>query len=73
MNWDHINVWLYGIFMAMVGGIGYLVRVIFTNQVQVQLLKEKLDLQDMYRMERDLKLDSQLTELRSDIKTLMRK
>ncbi len=72
MNWDHFNMWLYGIITSMVAGIIYLVRMVFTNNTQIQLLKQQLILQHASLERRDDKIDSQLVEIRSDIKTLMK-
>lgn len=70
---DHLNTWLYGLFGMIVGGIIYLLRVIFTNQKQIELLQQKITLQEHYSKTRDSKLDNQLMEIRSDIKSLMKR
>ena len=72
MNWSDINMWAYGLVTGLVGGIIYLIRTVFTNQTEITLLKQLINSQDDYRKERDLKLDHQLVEIRSDIKSLVR-
>lgn len=72
MGWSDVNSWLYGIFAMLVGGVVYLVRSIFTNQKQIDMLKQKLDLQEQHRMERDKRFEEQLLEIRTDLKALMK-
>lgn len=73
MSWSTANVWIYGLFMAALGGFVYLVRTIFTNQTELKILRTQLEMQDQYRRDRDSKMDAQFVELRSDIKVLMHK
>lgn len=72
MGWSDVNSWLYGIFAMLVGGTVYLIRSIFTNQKQIDMLKQKLDLQEQHRMERDKRFEEQLLEIRTDLKALMK-
>lgn len=50
-----------------------LVRKILTNEKQLELLKQQLALQEENRKERDAVIQSQLSELRDDVKEIMRK
>jgi hypothetical protein len=72
IDWSNINTWLYGIVMTLVGGIIYLVRRVFTNQAELELLKQRLELYEHYRKEQTAEIKNQLIEIRSDIKSLMR-
>ncbi len=73
MNWSDFNMWLYGLVTALISGVIYLVRRVFTNEKQIDLLKQKLETMETYRFERDQKLEHQLIEIRSDVKSLMRR
>lgn len=72
IDWSSVNTWLYGIAMTLLGGIIYLIRRVFTNQAEVELLKQRLELYEKYRAEQASLVHSQLIEIRTDIKTLMR-
>lgn len=72
IDWSNVNTWLYGIAMTLLGGIIYLVRRVFTNQAEVELLKQRLELYEHYRKEQAAVVQNQLIEIRTDIKTLMR-
>lgn len=72
IDWSNVNTWLYGIAMTLLGGIIYLVRRVFTNQAELELLKQRLDLYEHYRKEQTATIHNQLIEIRSDIKSLMR-
>lgn len=72
IDWSNVNTWLYGIAMTLLGGIIYLIRRVFTNQAEVELLKQRLELYEKYRAEQASLVHSQLIEIRTDIKTLMR-
>jgi len=72
VDWSNVNTWLYGIVMTLLGGIIYLVRRVFTNQAEIELLKQRLDLYEHYRKEQTSAMQNQLLEIRTDIKTLMR-
>lgn len=71
MDFSHINTWLYGIFGMLVAGVLYLLRTIFTNQKQIELLQQRIELQEVYSRHRDSNLDTQLKEIRTDIKSMM--
>lgn len=72
IDWSNINTWLYGIVMSLVGGIVYLVRRVFTNQAELELLKQRLELYEHYRKEQTTSIQNQLIEIRTDIKSLMK-
>lgn len=72
MDWSNVNTWLYGIAMTLLGGIVYLVRRVFTNQAEIELLKQRLELYEHYRKEQTSEIKNQLIEIRSDLKALTR-
>lgn len=72
IDWSNINTWLYGLAMTLLGGIIYLVRRVFTNQTEINLLTQRLDLYEHYRKEQTTAMHNQLIEIRTDIKSLMR-
>lgn len=72
IDWSNVNTWLYGIAMTLLGGIIYLVRRVFTNQAELELLKQRLELYEHYRKEQTAVIHNQLIEIRTDIKSIMR-
>lgn len=72
MSWDNLNAWLYGIASALAGFVVLLIRKVLTNERQLELLKQQLNIQEENRKERDSQIQSQLSELRTDIKIIMR-
>lgn len=72
MSWSNVNDWALWLVAGIATGIVYLVRRVFTNERQIELLKQELQSREDYRKERDNKLETQLLEMRTDIKTLMR-
>jgi len=59
------------ILVSVAGGIGFLIRKIFTSERQIELLKQELvNLQDG-RQVHDKNVDNQLSEIRHDIKNLL--
>lgn len=72
IDWSNVNTWLYGTAMMLLGGIIYLVRRVFTNQAEVELLKQRLEMYESHRKEQATVVHNQLIEIRTDIKSLMR-
>lgn len=72
VDWSNVNTWLYGIAMTLLGGIIYLIRRVFTNQAEIELLKQRLELYEHYRKEQTSEIKNQLIEIRADIKSLVR-
>lgn len=72
IDWGNVNTWLYGTAMTLLGGIIYLIRRVFTNQAEIELLKQRLELYEHYRKEQASIMQNQLIEIRTDIKSLMR-
>lgn len=70
--WTNLNMWVYGFITALIGGCVLLIRKVLTNERQIDLLKQQLEITNVYRKERDEKMEHQLTEIRSDIKALIR-
>lgn len=70
--WTNLNMWVYGFITALIGGCVILIRKVLTNERQIDLLKQQLDITNQYRKERDEKMEHQLTEIRSDIKALIK-
>ena len=72
IDWSNVNTWLFGIAMTLLGGIVYLVRRVFTNQAEIELLKQRLELYEHYRKEQTAEIKNQLIEIRTDLKLLMK-
>lgn len=72
VDWSNVNTWLYGIAMTLLGGIIYLIRRVFTNQAEIELLKQRLELYEHYRKEQTSEIKNQLIEIRADLKALVR-
>lgn len=72
IDWSNVNTWLYGIAMTLLGGIIYLIRRVFTNQAEIELLKQRLELYEHYRKEQTSEIKNQLIEIRADLKALVR-
>lgn len=72
-SWLDINVWLYGVVSGLIAAIVILIRKVLTNEKQIDLLRQTLSDREVYRKERDERLDDQLSEIRNDIKALMRR
>lgn len=72
VDWSNVNTWLYGIAMTSLGGIIYLIRRVFTNQAEIELLKQRLELYEHYRKEQASEIKNQLIEIRADLKALVK-
>jgi uncharacterized membrane protein (DUF106 family) len=73
MNWwDSLNNFIYIVMGAVAGAVAFLVRKVLTNDKQIALLEAEIKQRNEARMERDENLDNQLSEIRSDIKRLIR-
>lgn len=59
------------ILVSVAGGVGFLIRKIFTSERQIELLKQELRQLQEDRKEHDGSMDSQLSEIRHDIKSLL--
>lgn len=59
------------ILVSVAGGIGFLIRKIFTSERQIELLKHELRNLQKSREDHDDDLKGQLTEIRHDIKNLL--
>lgn len=68
---SELNTWVYGVATAVVAGAIGLIRKIITNERQIELLKKEITLREEYRKQRDETLNSQLSEIRDDVKQLM--
>lgn len=68
-----LNVWLYGLVSALLGGVVWVVRKISTNEKQLALLKAEIALREEYRTKQDEEIKSQLLEIRTDIKSVLNK
>lgn len=63
---------LYGtILVSVAGGVGFLIRKIFTSERQIELLKHELTNLQRSREDHDDNVDKQLSEIRHDIKNLL--
>lgn len=59
------------IMVSIAGGIGFLIRKIFTSERQIELLKQELTSLQVGRQNHDKDLKEQLSEIRHDIKNLL--
>lgn len=59
------------ILSAIIAGVVFLLRTIFTNRAEVQELKNTLERLEKGRERRDEDLDGQLREIRHDVKNLL--
>ena len=59
------------IMVSIAGGIGFLIRKIFTSERQIELLKAELEDLQQSRQNHDRDLKEQLSEIRHDIKNLL--
>ena len=59
------------LFTAVLGGIGFMIRKIFTSERKIELLEQSLEELKAGREGRDHDLNSQLSEIRHDIKNLL--
>lgn len=73
MNWwESLNNFIYIVMGTVAGTIAFLVRKVLTNDKQIALLEAEIKQHNETRIERDENLDNQLSEIRSDIKRLIR-
>jgi hypothetical protein len=59
------------IMVGIAGGVGFLIRKIFTSEGQIELLKQELRNIQTGREGHDTRVDGQLQEIRHDIKNLL--
>lgn len=59
------------LFTAVLGGIGFLIRKIFTSERKIELLEQTLSQLTVGRDKHDNELNDQLSEMRHDIKSLL--
>ena len=59
------------IMVSVAGGIGFLIRKIFTSEKQIQLLEQRLTALQASRDSHDKEMKEDLTEIRHDIKNLL--
>lgn len=71
-KWAEFNVYIYGLVSALITGVLILIRKVLTNEKQIELLKAHIDQQEKYSVERIDGINSQLSEIRSDVKQLMK-
>lgn len=70
---SEINVWLYGIVSGLIAGIIWLLRKVNTNEAQIELLKKEIELRTEAAKDSEAEIKAHLSEMRSDIKSLMSK
>ena len=59
------------ILVSVAGGIGFLIRKIFTSETQIEMLKNTLTGLQKSRDEHDKEMKEDLAEIRHDIKNLL--
>lgn len=68
IQWEDINMWLYGVASSLGALVIVLVRKVFTNEKQIELLKQQINAQEG----RFAEFRNDLKEVRDDIKILIR-
>ncbi len=71
--WDDISVYLYGVLSTLATAVIILVRKVLTNEKQIEMLKQEIALREVYNKDTRDRIESSLTEIRTDIKLLMGK
>ncbi len=71
--WAQLNNAVYAIVAAIIGAFVILVRKVLTNEKQVALLKAEIAQRNEYREEQDRDFKAQLSELRSDVKDILKR
>ena len=72
MSWSDINNWVYGLVTALISGVIILIRKVVTNEKQIQLLEADIKRREEYNREKFEEIKIQLTEVKQDIKELIR-
>ena len=72
MSWDNMNIYIYGLLTALFTGILMLIRKVLTNERQIELLKQHINQQEAFSLERNTDIKNQLSEIRDDVKQLMK-
>lgn len=70
--WASLQNFIYVIMGSIVGAFVILIRKVLTNDTEIKLLKAEIAQRNEYREQKDEQFDSQLKEIRSDIKRLIR-
>lgn len=71
--WAQLNNAIYALVAAVIGAFVVLIRKVLTNEKQIALLKAEIAQRNEYRMEKDEEVNDQLTELRNDVKDILRR
>jgi hypothetical protein len=72
VTWDNVNIYIYGLLTALFSGILLLIRKVLTNERQIELLKQHIQQQEAFSLERNREIKEQLSEIRGDVKQLMK-
>lgn len=73
MNWwDSLQNFIYVVMGAIVGAFVLLIRKVLTNDTEIKMLKAEIKQRNEHQEEKDAEINAQLTEIRSDIKRLIR-
>ena len=70
--WDSLQNFIYVVMGAIVGAFVLLIRKVLTNDTEIRMLKAEIKQRNEHREEKDAEINAQLTEIRSDIKRLIR-
>ena len=72
MNWaDNINTLVAAVIAALMGVIGFLVRKVLTNDTRISMLETEIEQREESRREYNDLIQTQLGEIRNDIKNLL--
>lgn len=69
--WEDVNMYVYGVISALATGVVLLVRKVITNERQIDLLRQEINLRNESYQEANREMKEQLSEIRSDVKQLM--
>lgn len=71
--WAQVNNLIYAIVTAVIAAFVVLIRKVLTNEKQIALLKQEIAQRNEYREEQDKVFRTELAELRSDVKDILKR
>ncbi len=71
--WAQVNNLIYAIVTAVIAAFVILIRKVLTNEKQIALLKQEIAQRNEYREEQDKVFRTELAELRTDVKDILKR
>jgi hypothetical protein len=71
--WAQVNNLIYAIVTAVIAAFVVLIRKVLTNEKQIALLKQEIAQRNEYREEQDKVFRTELAELRTDVKDILKR